>query len=945
MGTTEGLPRVIVSASTPDLGQEVVQRLIERGYPNVGLRTRRTDASAIRHRPDLPFPHVVDLLQFLSPLNVAEVRPHAGIDEGFDIELRLGDRRPLSRWDVSLFVDSERIAKELCEKLGSLGFRVERVQFRSATEDRMEFGGASCFARQLVQWVALNTGIRLAERKLWGESDRDIWLHARDPQLIHLPPRRRFPVRVYSDDQSFADQVAERLAALDFRPEVGAGAPAGRSDRFFVEPGPLALTRDGADAEALHEAVRELVGQRGVAHDRFPLQHGNPDPKHRSRRLLPDVLDLGADDSLGAYALVNLPVLAVDRGELRPYAGAFPGRFDVIVRTDDMTLGEQVASRLRTHGYRSVDVQEPGGDVTVPGMKVGAEAPVWEQVAGTVREVVSDVLGRPVSEDDLPAIPGSKGGSVIEIDLLTSADAERTRRRTDRLREAHAVTLHLPTRAWGELFERAPELEAFATCDTRERNSGVYRIEYGSAKAAVIRPLSLWLEALTGARPDLVNRWHDADHDIYITLPRDLAKRAAGRLAQSGDCHAPTDPQRARTANKQHPGPFLERRDGKVRVGAVELAVRPEPAHPYVPRRRSLGAFCVDQTVADTLQHVAYSVALGEPCLLEGETATSKTSVISYLASWLRQPVVRLNLHGQTDTSELVGRYVPDTDTSPPAGASHRSGWRWQHGLVVRAMLEGWWLVLDELNLAEPHVLERLNPVLERCPSLVLTEHDGAVIGSGSTPVHRSFRVFGTMNPGRYEGRNALSPAFLDRWTGYCRVAPPGEREIGDTLRHWKSGEQPAVIVEGTEYRPWAEALAALAGLQHVPDATLESVARFHTAAFRRFSEASDRLGLGTQEVTVTRRLLERAISFLARRFPEEPDTAVAAMLERYYYARCPTTEARDNLVQLAVATGLVEGTSAPLSRPARRRRRRLSPDRVPDELREFVDAMEREVG
>ena len=59
-------------------------------------------------------------------------------------------------------------------------------------------------------------------------------------------------------------------------------------------------------------------------------------------------------------------------------------------------------------------------------------------------------------------------------------------------------------------------------------------------------------------------------------------------------------------------------------------------------------------------QAVAQAVALREPCLLEGVTSTSKTSSILYLAALLNQPVVRLNLNGQTDTGELVGRFVPE---------------------------------------------------------------------------------------------------------------------------------------------------------------------------------------------------------------------------------------------------------------------------------------------
>ena len=56
---------------------------------------------------------------------------------------------------------------------------------------------------------------------------------------------------------------------------------------------------------------------------------------------------------------------------------------------------------------------------------------------------------------------------------------------------------------------------------------------------------------------------------------------------------------------------------------------------------------------------VALGVGHGLPVALEGDTAASKTTAILWLAHLLNQPVVRLNLHGQTDTGELVGRYVP----------------------------------------------------------------------------------------------------------------------------------------------------------------------------------------------------------------------------------------------------------------------------------------------
>ena len=56
------------------------------------------------------------------------------------------------------------------------------------------------------------------------------------------------------------------------------------------------------------------------------------------------------------------------------------------------------------------------------------------------------------------------------------------------------------------------------------------------------------------------------------------------------------------------------------------------------------------------------------------------------------------------------------------------NGWKWEDGPVVKAMLEGYWLILDELNLAEASVLEHLNSILERNPSLLLSEYNDRLI-------------------------------------------------------------------------------------------------------------------------------------------------------------------------------------------------------------------------
>ena len=211
--------------------------------------------------------------------------------------------------------------------------------------------------------------------------------------------------------------------------------------------------------------------------------------------------------------------------------------------------------------------------------------------------------------------------------------------------------------------------------------------------------------------------------------------------------------------------------------------------------------------------------------MLEGETATAKTTAILWLAQLARHTAVRVHLSGHTDTGELVGRYVPSTRSG-----SNSPAWEFAEGYIPKALREGWWVILDEVNLAESQVLERLNPVLEMPPTLVLTEHDGRRFGpNGDTPVSENFRIFGTMNPSEYAGRATLSPAFRDRWGLWGHVSKPSEPELLDMLRHLVTGENPAFVWEGVRWIPQATE-PLYPELENFPDLepTLKAISSFH---------------------------------------------------------------------------------------------------------------------
>ncbi len=72
----------------------------------------------------------------------------------------------------------------------------------------------------------------------------------------------------------------------------------------------------------------------------------------------------------------------------------------------------------------------------------------------------------------------------------------------------------------------------------------------------------------------------------------------------------------------------------------------------------------------------------------------------------------------------------------------------WLDGVIVRAIQSGQWLVLDNANLCNASVLDRLNSLLERPDGfLSINEHSGRDGAPRVVRPHPDFRVFLTMDP------------------------------------------------------------------------------------------------------------------------------------------------------------------------------------------------------
>ena len=167
---------------------------------------------------------------------------------------------------------------------------------------------------------------------------------------------------------------------------------------------------------------------------------------------------------------------------------------------------------------------------------------------------------------------------------------------------------------------------------------------------------------------------------------------------------------------------------------------------PYIDQ-----SFILTPTVRQNLRDVARVVSLSKHAvLLQGETSVGKTSLISYLGDVTGNQVVRINNHEHTDIQEYVGAYAVD----PKTGC-----FTFIEGILAKAMRNGHWVILDELNLAPSDVLEALNRVLDDNRELFIPETQTTIKAS------ENFRIFATQNPsGKYGGRKSLSRAFRNRF-------------------------------------------------------------------------------------------------------------------------------------------------------------------------------------
>ncbi|CAD8212832.1 unnamed protein product [Paramecium pentaurelia] len=164
--------------------------------------------------------------------------------------------------------------------------------------------------------------------------------------------------------------------------------------------------------------------------------------------------------------------------------------------------------------------------------------------------------------------------------------------------------------------------------------------------------------------------------------------------------------------------------------------------------------------------------------LCQGDVSSGKTSCIIKMANLLNQRFILLQIHSDLETDDLLGSYalvntnydqiqkqlerisIKSKFGNLNVGQQQKQmNMKYVEGVLKICCKFGYWLILDNINLARAEIVERLNSLGEDQPCLYNNE-----FGDSNTCIipHNNFRLICLQNPTRVD-QNQLSPAFYNR--------------------------------------------------------------------------------------------------------------------------------------------------------------------------------------
>jgi len=140
---------------------------------------------------------------------------------------------------------------------------------------------------------------------------------------------------------------------------------------------------------------------------------------------------------------------------------------------------------------------------------------------------------------------------------------------------------------------------------------------------------------------------------------------------------------------------------GLVEVSGFLLQSNPNPAthplhHPHT--------LVVTPTTGHNLEALALAIGNEKPVLLLGPTGSGKTALIQHVASLVKRELTTIHIGEALDGKNLLGGYVA---TEVPGQ------FKWVEGPLTRAVTQGHWLVIEDLDMASPEVYGILQPLVQ----------------------------------------------------------------------------------------------------------------------------------------------------------------------------------------------------------------------------------------
>lgn len=167
-------------------------------------------------------------------------------------------------------------------------------------------------------------------------------------------------------------------------------------------------------------------------------------------------------------------------------------------------------------------------------------------------------------------------------------------------------------------------------------------------------------------------------------------------------------------------------------------------------------------TTESNLHRLLRAYQLQKPMLIEGPPGVGKTSLVENLARVSGRTLIRVNLSEQTDMMDLLGSEYPTVAGEVTEGQEDDIQFRWCDGALLRAIKEGHWFLIDEMNLAQQSVLEGLNAILDHRRVVYIPELNREF------QCHPDFFVFACQNPSQsgtsVGGRKTLPKSFMNRF-------------------------------------------------------------------------------------------------------------------------------------------------------------------------------------